>query len=363
MLKRLLGQSSLVTRIRGAWQRDADVALKPLRKEIRRLSREVEALHAELRDTSIRAARGDRYASQLRLREEIDARQQDQLASLPTLLDESRIGRHISQAIGSATMHTDPFEHIVVEHVLPPEVYELVLAAMPPEVFFDDHDPIKRNLVLPIIFGPALARHVWNFVDGTVAARLIRPAIVAKFHEPLQQHYDTVFGSPFRAQANAMPHVSGSGRLMLRRRGYHLPPHRDPKRSLLTCLLYLARPGDSETHGTQLFRVLDDREASYKQTYYPGADGARCELVTVVPFRPNTMLVFLNSRGAHGATIPADAGESVERYSYQFYVAPENAALGTLIRRLPPERRVMWQNKNRLAGAPSEQGPGWSAAR
>jgi hypothetical protein len=40
---------------------------------------------------------------------------------------------------------------------------------------------------------------------------------------------------------------------MPRRPGYHLEPHRDPKRSLLTCLLYLARPGDSDAQGTQLF--------------------------------------------------------------------------------------------------------------
>ena len=135
---------------------------------------------------------------------------------------------------------------------------------------------------------------------------------------------------------------------MLRRPRYHLSPHRDQKRSMLTRLLYLTRQGDNEAHGTQLFRVIDDREASYKQTYYPGADGCRCELATVVPFRPNTMLVFLNSRGAHGATIPADAGDDLERYSYQFYVAPENTALGALIRELPLERRTMWQNKNRI---------------
>ena len=61
------------------------------------------------------------------------------------------------------------------------------------------------------------------------------------------------------------------------------------------------------------------------------------------------MLVFLNSSGAHGATIPADANEDLARYSYQFYVAPENEALGRLIRSLPPERRVMWQNKNKIA--------------
>jgi hypothetical protein len=58
--------------------------------------------------------------------------------------------------------------------------------------------------------------------------------------------------------------------------------------------------------------------------------------------------VFLNSRGAHGATIPDDAPDTLERYTYQFYVAPENAALGALIRELPAERRAMWQNRNRV---------------
>lgn len=43
-----------------------------------------------------------------------------------------------------------------------------------------------------------------------------------------------------------------------------------------------------------------------------------------------------------------DAGEHVERYSYQFYVAPDNVALGALIRELPRERRTMWQNKNKV---------------
>ena len=63
------------------------------------------------------------------------------------------------------------------------------------------------------------------------------------------------------------------------------------------------------------------------------------------------MLVFLKSRGADGATIPADAPRETERYTYQFYVSPENAALGALIRELPAERRTMWQNRNRLVGS------------
>ena len=139
---------------------------------------------------------------------------------------------------------------------------------------------------------------------------------------------------------------------MLRKPGYSLAPHRDPKRSFVTCLMYLARPGDSETHGTQLFRVAGDSEANYKQTYYPQDNGHRAELATVVPFRPNSMLVFVNARGAHGAWIPPDAPAELERYSYQFYVAPENEALAELLKKLPAERRKMWQNKARLTAAP-----------
>ncbi len=349
MLSNLLKRTHLFTRLRRAWRHETDEALKPLRKKVRRLTSELEAVRAALQDAAVRAARADRHAAQIRSIMELNEQQHEQLAGLPALLDERQIQAHVAQAISAAELHSEPFEYLVAEEMLPSAVYDLLLAAMPPAVFFDDRDPIKRNLVFPITFAPALPSKVWNVVDAMVARRCIQPAVLEKFHQPLQDHYDTIFGSAFRAQANALSKLSSGGRLMLRRPGYHLAAHRDPKRSMLTCLLYLARPGDDEAHGTQLFRVTNDHEASYKQTYYPEAAGGTCELATVVPFRPNTMLVFLNARGAHGATIPADAGEDLERYSYQFYVAPENAALGALIRQLPRDRRTMWQNKNKVA--------------
>ena len=356
MLTRLLKQTGLANRLRGAWRHEAEEALQPVRKELRRLVRDVEALRAQLQDVSTRAERGDRLSTQLRLLLELDEQQREQVAALPALLDERQIEAHVRRAIAAADMRSDPFDHIVVEQLLPPAVYELLVAAIPPAVFFHDRDLIKQNLALPITFGPALTTAVWNFVDLVLARRVIQPAVAEKFHEPLQRHYDTVFGPSFRAKANALPQLPEGGRLMLRRPGYDLGPHRDPKRSMMTCLMYLARPGDSEAHGTKLFRVIDDREAPYKQTYYPEGDGRTCELSTVVPFRPNTMLVFLNARGAHGATIPADAGDQLERYTYQFYVAPENEALGALIRELPRERRAMWQNKSSWEQASGEAG-------
>ena len=350
MFGNLLRGTKLAARIRGAMRHDAEEAMKPLRKELRRLARDVEALQATLQEAATRAARGDRVSAQVRVMLELNEQQRERIAALPEHLDEGRIRAHVARAIAATPLQFEPFEHIVVDEILPPALYDLLISALPPEPFFQDHDPIKQDMHFPITFGPTLATTVWNFVDGVLARRVIQPAMLEKFHERLQGHFDTVFGPPFRAQANALPQLSSGGRLMLRRAGYHLDPHRDPKRSLLTCLLYLARPGDSEAHGTQLFRVVGDREANYKQTYYPEADGQQCELKEVVAFRPNRMLAFMNSRGAHGATIPADAGAHVERYSYQFYVAPENEALGALIRELPRERRIMWQNKNKLAG-------------
>jgi hypothetical protein len=51
----------------------------------------------------------------------------------------------------------------------------------------------------------------------------------------------------------------------------------------------------------------------------------------MVPFKPNSAVAFLNWGGAHGADIPKDAPRDTERYSYQFYVSPEPAALAALV--------------------------------
>ena len=65
-----------------------------------------------------------------------------------------------------------------------------------------------------------------------------------------------------------------------------------------------------------------------------------------VKFRPNRLLVFLNSAGAHGAYIPADAQpETLERYIYQFRVGPTVDAIAKLRSMLPEERQPLWTGK------------------
>ena len=318
-----------------------------LRKELRRLTKRIEQLEAAERNTTNLVRRADRTAMQARLVSVLDRRHERDIERLPALLDGPRIADHVRRAVAAAPLLTDPYEHIVVEQVLPDDVYDVLVRAIPPAVFFDDRDLFKQTLAFPLEpeLTPTLTAVAWRYMDEVIAGQVIRVAVLEKFHEPLRRHFTSMFGAEFLDRANSLPQSTHGGRLMLGRAGYHLGPHRDPKRAMLTCLMYLAREGDNEAYGTQIFRVRDDREAEYKQTYYPEEEGRQCELVKVVPFRRNTMLVNLNSRGAHGATIPPDAAADLERYAYQFYVAPLNESLSALIKSLPATRRNNWRSK------------------
>ena len=146
VLKRL----PLIERLRRAVRHDVDQAVKPLRKELRQLSRQVEQLEAALNEAAARAARGDRHASQIKWTLMADAVQQPSIGALDDILDEQRIAAHVRHAIAAAPMMRDPFDHIVVERILPDDVYQLLLQAIPPTMFFTDADPVKQDLRVPI---------------------------------------------------------------------------------------------------------------------------------------------------------------------------------------------------------------------
>ena len=59
--------------------------------------------------------------------------------------------------------------------------------------------------------------------------------------------------------------------------------------------------------------------------------------------RANTLLAFLNSAGAHGASIPADAQPAnLERYVYQFRLGPDAQAIKRLLEPMHPDQRRRW---------------------
>jgi hypothetical protein len=182
----------------------------------------------------------------------------------------------------------------------------------------------------------------WAAFHNDVIDEHLKPLLLDAFTPYLRDSYHGLFGQELGDEALGLRHHALSGRLMLRRPGYRLKPHRDMKIAALTGLIYFARPGDSQEYGTELYRVENDRQAPFMKTYYPEADGATTELVRTVPSIANSALVFMNVPGmAHGAVIPPDAPQS-ERYAYQFYVGPTKSKVARLVRRLPPEQAAAW---------------------
>jgi hypothetical protein len=280
--------------------------------------------------------------------ERLNAEQEEEQRELDAALDPQRIAAHVSAAVGAAPLHLDPCPHIVVDEWLPRDVYEILIRALPPSVFFADREVSRQRLMVPFAFGPAYARRVWRFVSDEIVARAVNAALSEKFREPIRAYLDT-FCPSWSQEPDQRLHTS-DGRIMLRRPGYVIEPHRDPKWGFITGLVYLAREGDNEAYGTQLYRVRDDGDAPNDKPFRIEPD--RCELVRSVPFRPNTLLAFLNSTGAHGASIPADATPAtLERYVYQFRLGPPPGAIKRLLSLMPPEQRTLWSGaKARHAG-------------
>jgi hypothetical protein len=248
---------------------------------------------------------------------------------------------YVVERVRTATLETRPGPYLVVEQLLPPAVYGVLLGAIPPPEGFDPDDPVKANFdPLQSTGAPAQAA-VWRAFARGVVAGVLTPALVARFESVLGVRLEELFGSHAPA-ARRLALEAFRSRLMLRRPGYALKPHRDSKIVLITGLLYLARPGDDPAYGTDLYAVAGDHEAPSMKTFYAHRAGTTATLARRVPFVPNTALFFLNQPGlAHGATFPSDAPQA-DRYTYQFYVGPREAELAALVQQMPAAARALW---------------------
>lgn len=274
----------------------------------------------------------EREARRLRNLVAIDQVHRIRWAQLESTLDPAAIHATIARALAEAVFEESPMPHVVLRNLWPADTYAALLDAIPPDEFFPEKDPIKQNIKIRQLEAvPAWTRRALEFLEDTVIATILTPALVSRMRPYLESVYRHEYGPALGPMVAAVPHLATAGRLMLRRPGYKLEPHLDPQRVAMTCLLYFARPGDDSAYGTELFEIDRPVVVDRSNTFYPREKGYDCRLVKAVPFEPNTALVFLNRTGAHAAEIPRNAPKHTKRYSYQFYVSPEPAALQGLM--------------------------------
>jgi hypothetical protein len=279
----------------------------------------------------------------------VDAEQRDRLRTISEVWDPVAIGAHVRDVVTAAPIFTDPMPHLVVEPLLPSDAFRVLLDAVPSDDFFqgDKHLDL-RGLGQPSTIMPTFSRLIWSSLRQEVVSRVLAPLLAERFRPFARDFLRLSVGDEFVDEALALSLQPHGLRLMLRRPGWQLAPHLDPRDQFITTLLYLAGPGEPESHGTQLFRVLKENFVSpWANTYYPERDGLRCELVKTLPYRGNLCVSFLNlGGGAHGAALPVDAVPAdLRRLVFQFYMGPHRFKLDALIDRLPPERQVPWKQR------------------
>jgi hypothetical protein len=284
----------------------------------------LEALEQSLRTLSRRA-----YRLEAALRFNAEHRERKYGSHV---FDEARVAAHVAAGIERARLDTEPMAHLVMDGLLPRETYDALLDAIPPAELFSDQDDRKQNFKLHTVeIAPEWTVMALGFMEDVIIPRMIVPGLLRKLDAHVRATYEKKYGATLGSQVTALPHIATAGRLMLRRPGYHLEPHLDPDRVVVTCLIYFARPGDNESFGTSFYRIHGDPVINRRNTFFPRNEGYVCDLVKTAPFQPNTAVAFVNAGGAHGAGIPTSAPKGTERYAYQFYVSPEPAALAALI--------------------------------
>ena len=305
-----------------------------IQRQCEEILNRLDAMREELSQLAVRE-------SELRVILERNTEYEGQLDRLDKVIGKKATPDWIVAAIAGASLQLEPFPYTVIDRVLPGYLYDALLRGLPPVELFPTKVDGKQQLAVPFSLAPTYSQRVWTYLVDDVIPTLIAPSIIEKFRARIDEW---ILRNWPEVDPRSVELRGSGGRIMLRRRGYRIRPHRDPKWSFITCILYLARSGDDETWGTQLYAVDGDEEAKDAAPFW--INDNRCRLIEDVSFQPNRLLVFLNSGGAHGAHIPEDGQpENLERYIYQFRVGPSVEAVSMLKSMLPEERQALWSGK------------------
>jgi hypothetical protein len=208
--------------------------------------RSIERLTVKVDQIESSVGRLDLRESQLRAVTRRDLELQDEVASLAAVMCDDEIRAHITRQIESATIVSSPFPHVVIDRLLPDALYQALIRGLPPVELFNARPANERELAVPFKVAPLYAYRVWTYMARSVVEQMLTPALLQLFRPVLNDWMSQSFPTLGDDAIDRVPLHASDGRILLRTRGYNIPPHRDPKWGFVTCLLYLARWGDDE---------------------------------------------------------------------------------------------------------------------
>jgi hypothetical protein len=268
-----------------------------------------------------------------------DAKHPARLADFRRGVDTAAVLAHVTSAVEQGQLHLDPCPHLVIDKVFPDDFFNWLVDALPAPLFFEKTSDLRDEMPVPFVMAPAYNRAVWELFHEAIEKAFL-PAVIAAFRPALDEFVRASWPSLGSWDESGITLRAANPRLMLRRKGYLIKPHRDPRWAFLVALFYAAPRSAPHTYGTQLYRLIKERDEPHTSPLWLAPE--ECELARDVPGIGNSALIFLNSTGAHGASVPDDAPADFLRYVYQARFSPDAATKKRLLDLLVGDGRERW---------------------
>ena len=242
---------------------------------------------------------------------------------------EAALRSWIETRLAATPITEEPFPHLFVTQIFPPEFFERLRSAWPPTALFKGDSKGRKYDLVPTRSSradarasgyaalPREAQELWDFFVFTVNRTIVGPQLREKFRPQIDDRIARIRDAHARGlieygmgrTAVDWEPVANVGRFMMRGPGSELKPHVDSMPYLLTVLHYFPDEDVQGADGTVLYKAeapLDfERCVRTGSTEYFDAAGIAAREVQRLPFAPNILVAFPNMLdAAHGAAPP-----------------------------------------------------------
>lgn len=226
----------------------------------------------------------------------------------------------ILQRFRSEHLHLEPFPHIIIEDALPQDLYDRLAAEYPESSLGGYTHGFRDFRYYQMDFTPEHITPLWQeFVDFH-SSRAFKDQVVRAIEPGLRRLYpeiadkylevDTILrhqGKPRGVAAMEVQFVMNSADTEKIR-----TPHLDQGRELFACLFYMKRPDDHSTGGDLYIYEKTTTDFEFKSGRLAPEDQIRT--VSSVPYRANSLIIFLNSLDSIHGVGPRTGAQVLRRY-------------------------------------------------
>ena len=225
----------------------------------------------------------------------------------------------VTQRLTAQNLRLDPYPYFYINDALPQDVYDQLAAEYPEaHMMQDGKQHFQARRYRQHEFAPGTVSALWQQFTEYHNSLAFKNRLIDLFRAGLEQHYPQHLAD-FEA-ADVIERHGGKSGVMQMEIQFVLngmqeetvrTAHLDNGRELWAGLFYMRKPEDTSTGGDlQVFRAV--REPRFHDIRE--VDMTDVEVVDTLPYRSNTLALFLNTRASiHGVT-PRLGATCVRRY-------------------------------------------------